>query len=95
MPEMRFHIRWPDGTVEACYSPSLVVKDFLVPEQTYPVAEFLELSRTALTLASDRVFAKHGFPCPRAIGQLKRIESTAARFAASPEAQVEVLGFEE
>ena len=29
MPEMRFRIRWPDGSTESCYSPSLVVKDFL------------------------------------------------------------------
>ena len=27
MPEMRFHIRWPDGTLESCYSPSLVIKE--------------------------------------------------------------------
>ena len=28
MPEMHFHIRWPDGTSETCYSPSLVIKDY-------------------------------------------------------------------
>ena len=40
MPEMRFHIRWPDGAVETCYSPSLVVKDFFSPGESYPLADF-------------------------------------------------------
>ena len=26
MPEMTFAVRWPDGRVEECYSPSLVVQ---------------------------------------------------------------------
>ena len=41
MPEMHFHVRWPDGRREACYSPSLVVKDFLVPGESYAVDEFV------------------------------------------------------
>ena len=48
MPEMRFFIRWPDGKTETCYSPSLVVKDFLSPGKTYPLADFVERSRSAL-----------------------------------------------
>ena len=28
MPETWFHIRWPDGSEERCYSPSRVIKDF-------------------------------------------------------------------
>ena len=55
MPEMRFHIRWPDGAVETCYSPSLVVKDFFSPGESYPLADFLQRSRTALDIASERV----------------------------------------
>ena len=27
MPEMWFVVRWPDGSSETCYSPSLVIKD--------------------------------------------------------------------
>jgi uncharacterized repeat protein (TIGR04042 family) len=27
MPEMHFHVRWPDRTHSRCYSPSLVIKD--------------------------------------------------------------------
>jgi len=96
MPEMHFRIRWPDGTQERCYSPSLVIKDHLVPGKSYPVADFLERSRTALHLASDRVRAKYGTPsCSRALGQLGRIEETAARFTALPNASVTVDGFDE
>ncbi len=95
MPEMRFHIRWPDGRREACYSPSLVIKDYLAPGQSYPLADFLERSRTALTIASDRVQAKYGMACSRALGQLARIEAEAARFAAESGATVSVEAFEE
>ena len=35
MPEMLFRIRWPDGTAEDCYSPSLVIKDFFAPGESY------------------------------------------------------------
>ncbi|OZA93997.1 MAG: hypothetical protein B7X67_27305, partial [Rhizobiales bacterium 39-66-18] len=63
MPEMRFHIRWPDGTKEACYSPSLVIKDHFAPGETYTLADFLAKSRDALTTASERVRAKYGRPC--------------------------------
>ena len=36
MPEMRFVIRWPDGRRESCYSPSLVIRDFLREGESYP-----------------------------------------------------------
>jgi uncharacterized repeat protein (TIGR04042 family) len=79
MPEMRFHIRWPDGSREACYSPSLVIKDHLAVGQDYPIDEFVDLSRLALGIASERVRARYGFPCGRAQAQLARIEDTARR----------------
>jgi len=47
MPEMRFLIRWPDGVAEACYSPSLVIKDYFAPGETYPLPDFVARSRTA------------------------------------------------
>ncbi len=95
MPEMRFRIRWPDGVAETCYSPSLVIKDHFVPGATYPVADFLARSRTALTIASDRVKTRYGAACSRALGQLARIEAQGARFADRPEARVAVDAFEE
>jgi uncharacterized repeat protein (TIGR04042 family) len=95
MPEMLFRIRWPDGEVESCYSPSLVVKDFFIPGETYPLADFLERSRTALTLASQRVEAKYGWPCSRAAAQLARIETAAEPFSDDLGARVTVDAFEE
>ena len=95
MPEMRFLIRWPDGTAESCYSPSLVVKDFFSPGESYPLAEFVGRSRTALDIASERVKEKFGFHCSRAMAQLARIESGAAVFAHCPDARVTVDAFEE
>ena len=95
MPEMRFLIRWPDGTAESCYSPSLVIRDYLASGETYALADFLALSRTALAIASDRVKAKYGVPCGRALAQLARIEAVAADFAGLQDPRVTVDGFED
>lgn len=93
MPEMRFRIRWPGGGEESCYSPSLVIKDFFEPGRAYPLGEFLDRSRQALTIASDRVKARYGFPCRLALGQLDQIERTGRAFAALPDATVTVVSF--
>jgi len=95
MPEMLFHVRWPDGETETCYTPSLVVKDHLTAGASYALSDFLARSRTALTMASERVREKYGFSCSRALGQLSRIEEGAARFHAFPDPQVAVLSFEQ
>jgi uncharacterized repeat protein (TIGR04042 family) len=95
MPEMRFVIRWPDGAEETCYSPSLVIEDYFAPGQSYPLADFVARSREALMIASERVRAKYGMPCGRALGQLARIESAADAFAHSPDAAVTVVGFQQ
>jgi uncharacterized repeat protein (TIGR04042 family) len=92
---MRFHIRWPDGTPETCYSPSLVIKDYFSVGADYPLADFLERSRTALAIASDRVKAKYGMPCRRALAQLARIETAAGAFTGIPDARVAIDGFDE
>lgn len=95
MPEMRFTIRWPDGQSEACYSPSLVIKDHLEPGCSYRLDEFRERSRTALGIASERVHAKYGFACSRALGQIERIEAGCRRFAGQADAEVGVVSFQE
>jgi uncharacterized repeat protein (TIGR04042 family) len=95
MPEMMFHIAWPDGSTERCYSPSLVIKDFLAIGETYAVPDFLARSRTALTMASDRVLKKYGFACSRAMGQLARLESCAKRFETAADGGVAILSFQE
>jgi len=88
MPEVRFQIEWPDGQQELCYSPSLVVKQYLSANEEYTLADFMERSRAALKEGSDRVAAKFGFPCSLALGQLQRLEIAAERFRDSPEATV-------
>lgn len=80
MPEIRFQIQWPDGSQETCYSPSLVVKEYFTPGESYSLEEFVRRSRTSLTIASDRVKAKYGFPCGLALGQLQHIEERAAQY---------------
>ena len=95
MPEMLFDIRWPDNSTEACYSPSLVVREHLAVGVAYPLPEFVARCRTALGIASDRVQAKYGFPCSRALAQLARLEARAARFADTPDPVVHILDFRE
>ena len=80
MPEINFKIEWPDGTQQKCYSPSLVVKEYFTPGAEYKLTEFVEKSRTALNIASDRVQKAYGFPCSRALGQLKQIEAKASAY---------------
>jgi uncharacterized repeat protein (TIGR04042 family) len=75
MPEMLFSVRWPDNTVDECYSPSLVIKDYMNVGESYPVQDFVQRSRTALNIASERVRAKYGYACSSAMDQLARIES--------------------
>jgi uncharacterized repeat protein (TIGR04042 family) len=90
---MHFVVRWPDGTRVTCYSPSLVIGDHLAPATSYPLPEFLARVRVALRIASERVEAKYGTPCVRAIDQLASIESTGAMFAGYVEPTVTVESF--
>jgi uncharacterized repeat protein (TIGR04042 family) len=92
MPEMRFRIRWPDGRLETCYSPSFIVKDYLVEGESYALADFLDRSRVALSIASERVRAKYGRPCPRALGELARLQTMAHAY--TPDARVKLETFE-
>ncbi|MDX2098969.1 MAG: MSMEG_0570 family nitrogen starvation response protein [Leptolyngbyaceae cyanobacterium bins.59] len=95
MPEIHFQIEWPDGAQETCYSPSLVVKDYFTPNQEYALTDFVDRSRTALQIASDRVKAKYGMACSLALGQLHRIESTASRYAENSNPTVKFIRFVE
>ena len=78
---MQVVVRWPDGSVTTCYSPSLVIRDYLEIGATYPLNEFVERSRAALSIASERVREKYGAPCARAARQLAQIEAKAGAFA--------------
>jgi uncharacterized repeat protein (TIGR04042 family) len=92
MPEMHFTIRWPDGEKSRCYSPSLIVREYLEVGRDYPVDEFVGKSREMLNIASERVKAKFGYYCSAAMDQLRNIEERAEYFPGS--ARVTVVGFE-
>ena len=93
MPEMRFVVRWPDGERETCYSPSLIVRDYLREGESYALADFVRLSSEGLRIGSDRVRTKHGRACSLALAQIARIEAVAAWFAGDPLARVECERF--
>jgi uncharacterized repeat protein (TIGR04042 family) len=95
MPELRFRIRWPDATEQTCYSPSTVIKEHFTTSQIYDLPDFLARCHLALHQASDRVQARYGMPCSRALGQLADIEHRAMRFSALADAHITVLGFNE
>jgi len=95
MPAMHFHLRWPDGSATRCYSPSLVIKDYLEPGARYALPDFLQRMHEALHIASERVRAKYGFACSMAMDTLAQIEGQAAPFQQQAGAQVAVTRFEE
>jgi uncharacterized repeat protein (TIGR04042 family) len=77
---MTFDVQWPDGRVQRCYSPSLVMHDYLSTGTDYTVADFLDRSSHALHAASERVRAKFGFACSSAAWTEEEITSTATEF---------------
>ncbi|NOW47746.1 putative repeat protein (TIGR04042 family) [Novosphingobium sp. SG751A] len=93
MPETRFRIRWPDGAVEECYSPSTIIRDHLNAGDAYPVARFAELALAGLQAANARVRARFGMGCSQALIQMAAIRAAAIRFAGHPEALVHVEAF--
>lgn len=93
MPEIRFLIQWPDGIQETCYSPSLVVKEYLESGSTYDLRDFISRSRTALTIGSDRVKAKYGMPCSLALGQLQALEARAQTYQDLADPKVQIVQF--
>jgi len=93
MPEIRFQIQWPDGSQETCYSPSLVVQDYFIPNTNYGLDDFVQRSQTALKIASDRVQAKYGRPCGLALGQLREIEMKSSQYSHLSQPQVRFIRF--
>ncbi|MYL27906.1 MULTISPECIES: MSMEG_0570 family nitrogen starvation response protein [Halomonadaceae] len=94
MPQVWFHVRWPDERVTRCYSPSTAIRDYLAPQTDYPVADFLERSRQALTQAGERVRQKYGYACSSAADQLDMLEHTAQPFLEQTDAMIRVEEFE-
>lgn len=89
MPETTFTAELPDGTFQPCYSPSSVVKNYFRPGQVVPASEFIELSRTALNEASERVRQKFGFSCTATSASLSDIERWAG--ALPPDTPLTIL----
>jgi uncharacterized repeat protein (TIGR04042 family) len=92
MPEMHFVVRWPDGGEMRCYSPSLVVREYLQVGACYRLDDFVQRSRAMLEIGSERVRAKYGFACTAALDQLAAIEARAAGVDVA--APVTVVAFE-
>ena len=95
MPEMHFRVKWPNGAIEDCYSPSYIIEEYLSVGSEYSVAEFLARTRSALELASERVRERYGFACSSALDQLSALEQAGEQL--SPEERtgsVKVLTFE-
>jgi uncharacterized repeat protein (TIGR04042 family) len=87
---MTFDVQWPDGRVQRCYSPSLVMHDYLSAGTDYTVADFLDRSGKALQDASERVRAKFGFACSSAAWTEEEISSTATEFPSN--ATIRIVG---
>ena len=95
MPEMHFTIQWPSGEPERCYSPSYIIEEYLSVGAEYPVAEFLSRTRSALTVASERVQQRYGFACSSALDQLAALEQASERLSpAERSGRVKVVSFE-
>jgi uncharacterized repeat protein (TIGR04042 family) len=95
MPAMHFRVRWPDDSETRCYSPSLVIKDYFEPGESYPLPDFMTAVREALHIASERVRARYGFACSAAMDQLAEIERLAAQWATRTDARIELIAFDE
>lgn len=92
MPEVHFHVRWPDGSEDRCYSPSTVLKNHFKAGDTMSLDEFVERSGVALTEASERVANKFGYYCSSASDQLAVIRAKAAQMpSGAPHQTVEIL----
>lgn len=93
MPEMTFRVRWPDGDVEDCYSPSTIVTEHFDPGTDYALADFHARAQAALEAANARVRARFGMGCAQAINQLAEIDRRVAAFNETPDAMVRVESF--
>jgi uncharacterized repeat protein (TIGR04042 family) len=91
MPVTLFRVRWPDQSETLCYSPSTVVREHLVAGQSYGLQEFRQRVRIALERGSERVRAKYGYACSRALDELVEIERRVHQFEAQGGAEVVVL----
>jgi len=81
MPEMYFHVRWPDSETQRCYSPSTVIEDYLTTGAVYELGDFVARTRK-----------KYGVACTGVSDQLALIEETAAAYVSLDGVTVTVEG---
>ncbi len=81
VPEMRFEVRWPDGSRREYYSPSLVVEDYLEPGRSYPSPTSWGAAARRCGRRARRLRAAFGMPCSMAEASLASIERAASAFA--------------
>ncbi|MBO9531908.1 MAG: MSMEG_0569 family flavin-dependent oxidoreductase [Solirubrobacteraceae bacterium] len=91
MPEVAFDVRWPDGKLQQCVSPSRSIEAVLAPGARYSVEEFVRRSGDALRLGSERVRQKYGFHCTAAAAEIQAIEQRAQRFSGDGAGDVVVV----
>jgi uncharacterized repeat protein (TIGR04042 family) len=77
---MTLTVRWPDGALQDCYSPSLVMHDYFTAETSYPVDDFMQRAVAALTQASERVKARYGMYCTSAEAQIDELRHVKTRY---------------
>lgn len=73
MPEVSFSLRWPDGSQQACLSPSRTIERALTPGASYPVDELVRRCSEALHAGSDRLRSLRGFGCAAALATVEAI----------------------
>lgn len=88
MPELHFSVKWPDGSIDDCYSPSTVILDYFQVGNPYSLEEFLEVTQKALNAASDRVEQKFGYRCSSAMDQLSIIQHKAGMYAGNTDSAI-------
>ncbi len=79
MPEVHFTLRWPDGTLQRCVSPSRTIEGAICEGGRYPSDELLRRTRAALEAGSERVRAIRGFACSAAAQQIEDLEDAVRR----------------
>jgi uncharacterized repeat protein (TIGR04042 family) len=88
MPERHFDIQWPNGDQQSCYSPSSIISEYLIAEQTYALKDFIYQAELGLNEASERVRSKYGYACSSAMDQLNQLKKAATKFEQSPKSLV-------
>ena len=95
MPAVHFTIRWPDDSVQTCYSPSTVIKNYIQTGEHLALNEFMQRIETGLLAASERVKERYGYYCSSAMDQLNQLKTRALDFRDLINPTVDIVKVEE